>query len=149
SPAQTDGDSIRRQTALARGWCDRNGATLDTRATYEDRGTSGFRGKHRESGMLRRFLDDVESGHIPRGSTLLIENLDRLSREKPVVGVNVLTGILLAGVRIVQLSPDEIELTEDSDLFALFRGQMSQARGHDESKTKAARMSAVWGERQR
>jgi len=26
---------------------------------------------------------------------------------------------------------------------------MSQARGHDESKTKSARMSAVWGERQR
>jgi hypothetical protein len=49
----------------------------------------------------------------------------------------------------VQLAPDEIELTEDSDLFMLFRGQMSQARGHDESKTKSGRMSAVWGERQR
>jgi len=149
SPQQSDGDSIRRQTALARAWCDRNGATLDISATYEDCGTSGFRGKHRESGMLRRFLDDVESGHIPRGSVLLIENMDRLSRERPVVGVNVLTGILLAGVRVVQLAPDEIELTEDSDLFSLFRGQMSQARGHDESKTKSARMSAVWGERQR
>jgi DNA invertase Pin-like site-specific DNA recombinase len=149
SPQQSDGDSIRRQTALARAWCARNGANLDTEATYEDRGTSGFRGKHRECGMLRRFLDDVELGRIPRGSVLLIENMDRLSREKPAVGVNVLTGILLAGVRIVQLAPDEIELTEDSDLFTLFRGQMAQARGHDESKTKAARMSAVWGERQR
>lgn len=149
SPQQSDGDSIRRQTALARAWCDRNGATLDTSTTYEDCGTSGFRGKHRETGMLRRFLDDVESGHIPRGAVLLIENMDRLSRERPVVGVNVLTGILLAGVRVVQLAPDEIELTEDSDLFSLFRGQMSQARGHDESKTKSARMSAVWGERQR
>ncbi|WP_439622475.1 recombinase family protein [Gemmata sp.] len=150
SPQQADGDSIRRQTALARAWCQRHGYTLDVNATYEDRGKSGYHGKHRgESGMLKRFLDDVESGHIPRESVLLIENMDRLSREKPVVGVNVLTGILLAGVRIVQLSPDEIELTEDSDLFSLFRGQMSQARGHDESKTKAARMAAVWGERQR
>ncbi len=149
SPQQSDGDSIRRQTALARAWCERNKATLDTQTTYEDRGTSGFRGKHRESGMLRRFLDAVEQGHIPRDSVLLIENMDRLSREKPVVGVNVLTGLLLSGVRVVQLAPDEIELTEDSDLFSLFRGQMSQARGHDESKTKATRMSAVWGERQR
>jgi len=106
SPQQADGDSIRRQTALARAWCQRNGAALDTNATYEDRGTSAFRGKHRESGLLRRFLDDVESGHIPRDSVLLIENMDRLSREKPVVGVNVLTGILIAGVRVVQLAPD-------------------------------------------
>lgn len=149
SPQQSDGDSIRRQTALARGWCARNGYTLDTGTTYEDRGVSGFSGRHRETGMLRRFLDDVEEGHIPRGSVLLIENMDRLSREKPVVGVNVLTGLLLAGVRVVQLAPDEIELTEDADLFTLFRGQMSQARGHDESKTKASRMAAAWDQRQR
>lgn len=147
SPAQADGDSIRRQTELARRWCERNGHTLDTQATYEDRGTSGFHGKHRESGMLRRFLDAVKDGDIPRGSVLLIENMDRLSREKPVIGVNVLTGLLMAGVRVVQLAPDEIEFTEDSDLFTLFRGQMSQARGHDESKTKAKRMSEVWSQR--
>lgn len=147
SPQQGDGDSIRRQTSLARAWCQRNGVRLDTGTTYEDRGKSAFRGKNRETGVLRQFLGDVESGRIPRGSVLLIENMDRLSRERPVVGVNLITGILLAGVRIVQLAPDELELTEDSDLFALFRGQMSQARGHDESKTKSGRLAEVWGEK--
>jgi DNA invertase Pin-like site-specific DNA recombinase len=149
SPQQSDGDSIRRQTALARAWCERNRATLDTAHTYEDRGRSAYHGKHRETGMLRRFLDDVTEGNIPRGSVLLIENMDRLSREKPVIGVNVLTGILLAGVRIVQLAPDEIELNEDSDLFSLFRGQMSQARGHEESKVKGQRVAEAWDQRQK
>lgn len=149
SPAQSDGDSIRRQTAAAAGWCKRNGVTLDKNTSYEDRGRSGFHGKHRESGYLRRFLDDVESGTIPRGSILLIENMDRLSRESPVRGVHLLTGILLAGIRVVQLMPDELELSEESDLFSLFRGQMSQARGHDESKTKSNRLTEVWAEKKR
>ncbi len=141
-PSQADGDSIRRQTALRDGWLKRNpGVRLDTSLTLADPGVSGFRGEHRTNAKhaLTSFLDLVERERIPKGSYLLIENMDRLSREKPVVGVNLLTGLLLAGIRVVQLAPDEIELTEDSDLFALLRGQMSQARGHDESKTKSGR----------
>jgi DNA invertase Pin-like site-specific DNA recombinase len=149
SPEQGNGDSLRRQAAVAEAWCRRNGARLDNSASYRDEGRSGFHGQHRQSGMLRRFLEDVESGRVPRGSVLLIENMDRLSREPPVVGVNVLSSLLLAGIRVVQLTPDELELTADSDLFSLFRGQLSQARGHDESKVKATRMSAVWAEKKR
>jgi DNA invertase Pin-like site-specific DNA recombinase len=146
-PSQGDGDSIRRQTADARAWCEKNGATLDTTTTIEDRGISAFRGKNRETGKLAAFLADVEAGRIPRGSTLLIENMDRLSREKPVRAVNVLSSILLAGIRVVQLKPYELELTEDSDLFSLFRGQMEQGRGHSESEMKSGRVSEAWGGR--
>jgi DNA invertase Pin-like site-specific DNA recombinase len=148
SPEQKDGDSIRRQTGVARAWCARHGMTLDTGHTYTDAGRSAFHGKNRETGVLRRFLEDVQARRVPRGSVLLVENMDRLSREKPVAAINALSGLLLAGVRVVQLAPDELELTEDSDLFTLLRGQLSQNRGHDESKTKGYRSSEAWGAKQ-
>lgn len=147
-PKQGDGDSIRRQTARAQEWCQRNGADLDA-STYCDPGVSAYRGKHRETGFLAAFLRDVDSGRIKKGSVLVIENMDRLSRESPARGVNLLTGLLLAGVSVVTLAPDELELNERSDLFSLFRGQMSQARGHDESRTKSDRVTAAWDQRKK
>jgi DNA invertase Pin-like site-specific DNA recombinase len=152
SPEQAQGDSLRRQTEAAAAWCKRYGCRLDTSTRLHDLGTSAFRGRHRadpEKNPLAAFLQLVRDGRVLSGSVLLIENMDRLSREKPVVGVNLLSGLLLAGVRVVQLSPDEIELTEDSDLFALLRGQMSQARGHDESKRKSEMVTAAWESRRR
>ena len=144
SDPQGDGDSINRQTTLSHAWCEKNHAQLDSTRTMADRGISAYRGKHRQRGALAAFLADIEAERIPRGSVLLIENMDRLTRERPVVAVNLLTSILLAGIRVVQLSPDEIELSEDSDLFTLFRGQLAQSRGHDESKTKTVRGESAW-----
>ncbi|MBP3955485.1 recombinase family protein [Gemmata sp. G18] len=146
SPTQGDGDSVRRQTTKAREWCERTGTVLDG-ATYCDTGVSAFKGENRESGVLAAFLRDVEAERIPRGSVLLIENMDRLSREPPVRAVHLLSGILLAGISVVTLVPEEQELNEKSDLFSLFRGQMSQARGHDESKTKSERVTEAWDQR--
>jgi DNA invertase Pin-like site-specific DNA recombinase len=143
-PSQQDGDSLRRQANAREAWLKRHPEVrLDTSLSYQDKGRSGYHGKHRQ-GDLGRFLADVQAGRVPRGSFLLVENADRLSREKPVVGVNLISGLLLAGIRIVQLLPDELELTEDSDLFALFRSQMAQNNGHMESDKKAARMASVW-----
>src|SRR5262249_30287928 len=139
TPAQADGDSIARQTRLRDAWLQRHqDVRLDTTLKLTDEGVSGYHGKHHsnQKHALAQFRDLAVRGRIPKGSFLLIENMDRLSREKPVVAVNLLTGLLMAGIRVVQLAPDELELTEDSDLFSLFRGQMSQGRGHDESKTK-------------
>lgn len=151
NPEQEEGDSIRRQEQLRSDWLKRHPhVTLDN-TLKPDKGVSGFKGKNRTNhkNALAQFLDLVQRGRIARGSFLLIENMDRLSREKPVVAVNLLTGLLLAGVRVVQLAPDEIELSEDSDLFALLRGQMSQNTGHDESKKKSVRLGSVWGEKKK
>src|SRR5262252_2447747 len=146
-PVQSDGDSVRRQTDLRSRWLDRHpDVRLDTTVKLADEGVSAYRGRHRTNPRhaLAQFLDLVNRGRIPTGSILLIENMDRLSREKPVVASHLLTGILLAGIRIIQLAPDEIELTEDSDLFTLFRGQHSQSVGHQESTKKEFRNGEAW-----
>src|SRR5262245_30163387 len=92
-------------------WCQKNGATLDTSLTLRDLGKSAYTGEHRKNPdrhALAAFLKLVEAGRIPPGSILIIENLDRLSREDEVPACHLLTSILLAGIRVVQLSPYEM-----------------------------------------
>jgi hypothetical protein len=83
-PDQAKGDSLRRQTEAAADWCQRHKVNLDTSTTLHDLGKSAYTGEHRKNPDrhgLAAFLKLVESGKVPRGSYLIIENLDRLSRE--------------------------------------------------------------------
>ena len=71
SPAQADGDSVRRQTALRDAWLKRNPSILlDNSLTLVDAGVSGYRGSNRtdQRHALAQFLDLVERGRVPVGS---------------------------------------------------------------------------------
>ena len=110
-PDQAKGDSVRRQTEAAAEWCMRNGVQLDTATTLHDLGKSAFTGGHRSNPdrhALAAFLKLVEAGKVPRGSYLIIENLDRLSREHIQPALLLALNLLQAGIRIVQLKPSEI-----------------------------------------
>ena len=52
---------------------------------------------------------------VPRGSYLVVENLDRLSREDEVPATHLLTSILMQGVEVVQLLLAELILTGKSE----------------------------------
>jgi DNA invertase Pin-like site-specific DNA recombinase len=147
---QLDGDSLRRQTEAAAEWCQRNSVCLDTSLTLRDLGVSAFRGKHRQNpdrNALAAFLKLVEQGRVPRGSYLVIENLDRLSREEEVPACNLLTGILMAGITVVQLKPSEFILTDKSNGWDIMRAVMELSRGHNESVMKSERNGKAWQER--
>jgi DNA invertase Pin-like site-specific DNA recombinase len=149
SPAQADGDSIHRQTEATRAWCERHGVHLDTSTTIKDEGRSAFRGKHRFQGHLRRFLDQVQAGDIPRGSVLIIENLDRLSRENPWDALGVLSDLLKAGISVVTLSPSEMVYERSKDLTPLLLAVVEFTRAHSESASKSDRLTAIWDEKKR
>jgi DNA invertase Pin-like site-specific DNA recombinase len=85
---------------------------------------------------LAAFLKLVEAGKVPKGSYFIIENLDRLSREEEVPACHLLTGILMAGVHVVQLKP-ELILTDKSNGFDIMRAVMELSRGHGESARKS------------
>jgi DNA invertase Pin-like site-specific DNA recombinase len=146
-PDQARGDSLRRQTEAAREWCARKKITLDTSTTLRDLGKSAFTGAHRENPdrhALALFLKMVETGRVARGTYLLIENLDRLSREDEVPACHLLTSILMAGVTVVQLSPYEMVLTDKSNGWELMRAVMELSRGHGESAVKSDRVGKAW-----
>src|SRR5262249_6607922 len=110
SPDQQKGDSLRRQLEGTAAWCEKNGVALDTSLTLRDLGASAFRGAHRRDDRhsLAQFLKAVNQGRVPKGSYLVIENLDRLSREEERTALRLWLDILDAGVNIVQLCPETV-----------------------------------------
>jgi DNA invertase Pin-like site-specific DNA recombinase len=150
SPQQGDGDSIRRQTQGTVDWCKRHSVQLDTGRTFTDRGKSAYRGKHRkDGGALAAFLSEVERGQIPRDSVLIIENLDRLSRENPWDAVPLLCSLVNAGISVVTLHPSEMRYERGSDLTALVLAVVEFGRSHSESRLKGERVGQAWAQKRR
>src|SRR3989442_9719033 len=79
---QRKGDSDRRQLEKSLQWCRAHQATLDETLTMRDSGLSAFKGHHLARGVLGQFLEAIRRGRVKPGSVLLIEKLDRLSREE-------------------------------------------------------------------
>ncbi|WP_292063648.1 recombinase family protein [Brevundimonas sp. UBA7664] len=147
SAAQKEGDSLRRQLALADEWAAKHpDVVLDT--TTRDLGVSAYHGEHRVKGALASFLKRIEKGQIAPGSYLLIEQFDRLTREAEVVAMNLLTSILLAKIRVVTLN-DETELDETADAMDLMRAILSLSAGHIENKRRGGRLAEAWADKKR
>jgi DNA invertase Pin-like site-specific DNA recombinase len=152
SRQQAEGDSLRRQTEAAEAWCKKNGVRLDTSLSFRDLGKSAYLGAHRHNPdrhALASFLKLVESGRVHRGSYLVIESLDRLTREHVRAGLMLLLGLIESGVRIVQLSPSELVYDESSDEMALMLAIVELSRGHRESKRKSDTVGAAWRRKKR
>src|SRR5689334_14203980 len=79
---QGRGDSARRQTEARDKWLSAHpGVPLDTSLRLADRGRSAFKRKNWDAYALAEFVKLVEADRVAPGSYLLVENLDRLSRE--------------------------------------------------------------------
>src|SRR5262245_3008634 len=103
TPEQLQGDSYRRQTQLAANYASQNGLTLDTELTFEDLGVSAFRGRNAKTGALNAFLRAVEDEVVPYGSFLLVESLDRISRDAVVDAQALFLNIIRSGIVLVTL----------------------------------------------
>ncbi len=111
---QKKGDSARRQLEAAKEWCQKNGYILSEQR-FLDEGKSGYKGKNiTGEGDLKRFIDLIESGKIRKGSVLILESFDRLSRLKPSQSVALFLRIINNGVGMVfTMTGDKQLFTED------------------------------------
>ena len=100
---QITGDSLRRQVDESTAYAAKQGWRLDTTLNLRDLGVSAFHGKHRNSGNLKTFLAKIEDGTVRPGSWLIIEALDRLSRQEITEAMALFLQIVNAGVGIVTL----------------------------------------------
>src|SRR5262245_5185713 len=99
-PEQGTGDSRRRQLEMAEKYAAEQGLKLDRHLSCRDLGVSAFRGRNAKEGALRAFLEAIEHNLVPWGSFLLIESLDRLSRDRILVAQALFLQIIQAGVTI-------------------------------------------------
>ncbi|CCN33415.1 Site-specific recombinase [Vibrio nigripulchritudo SO65] len=143
SSTQSHGDSLRRQTQLAKNYCNKHSLTLSEQS-FQDLGVSAFRSANtNEDNGLGQFLKALEIGAIPRGSYLLVESLDRLSRAKVQTALRQLLNITEYGITVVTLI-DKLAYNSDSDAKDLIISLTVMERAHNESKTKSERLKAVW-----
>jgi DNA invertase Pin-like site-specific DNA recombinase len=98
---QLSGDSLRRQLEKSRAFATEHGLVLDE--SLSDIGVSAWKGKNARSGALGMFLQMVENGVIAEGSYLLIESLDRLSREAVPDALTLFMAIINSGIVIATL----------------------------------------------
>lgn len=146
TPEQAKGDSSRRQTALARDYAVRHDLDLDEALTFADLGVSAFRGRNAETGRLGEFLTAVRDGVVAQGSYLLVESLDRISRQAARKALRALENIVEAGITVVTLSDGKAYTAEsiDDDPMSLMLALMIFIRSNEESATKSRRLKAAW-----
>lgn len=146
---QLKGDSRRRQRDLAEAYAAKHGLQIEDR--FDDWGVSAFKGKNSEFGALKVFKEKVEAGEIARGSYLIVESMDRLSRQPTMKALSILTGIVSSGIVLVTLDDDQVysEETIEEHSYKLIIALGSMARSHEESRRKSSLVAAAWSEKKR
>jgi DNA invertase Pin-like site-specific DNA recombinase len=146
---QAKGGSRKRQLDLAEAFCKRRGWKLDNSLRFEDLGVSAFHGANAATGALAVFLQAVQSGRVPRGSVLLVESLDRLSREQVRKAMALFLAIMDAGVSVQTFDPEREYTPDDKEPWAIIEPLLIFARANEESRIKSSRGLYVWQQRRR
>jgi DNA invertase Pin-like site-specific DNA recombinase len=141
SKIQELGDSLNRQMARTEAYCKKHNINL-SKQTYKDLGISAYKDKTRAS--LDDMFTAIKNGSIKRGDYIILEALDRLSRQGIDATRRLTSKILKSGVKIVILQ-DELILDENSvdDLLAVIRIAVAADIGHKESQQKSLRVQSA------
>lgn len=143
SPEQALGNSEQRQIDDAREFARDEGLEFDE--SLKDEGVSAFRGRHRKHGALGSFLARVKAGEVPRGSILVVEALDRLSREAPTTSVlQLIEGLVNHEITIQTLFPRREYTRANLDRGDLGDFVRHLEGAHAESAKKSRRLQASW-----
>jgi DNA invertase Pin-like site-specific DNA recombinase len=146
STAQGEGDSERRQLDAARQYVEEKGFLLDE-SLGVDRGLSGFSGENLSEGVLREFVRQCKAGKIPRGSALLIENPDRLSRQKFAQAyAKIYQPVLEANIELHFVSLRCV-LRPNHSFVDLLQVGVEIDRATSESAAKSERLGKAWAQK--
>lgn len=144
TPDQVKGDSRVRQSRLIRQFVQENDLELDDSLHMDDLGVSAFRGDNRLAG-LGKFLDAVKQGRVTSGSYLLLESLDRLTRQNAMQAATLFMSMLQAGIHVVTLAdvPPRV-YSPQSGFNDLLFAVVTMSRAYEESAMKSKRLQSAW-----
>lgn len=141
---QATGDSENRQlTALD--LFETSTGTKIVEVVY-DKGKSAFRGDNARSGNFKEMLDRMHSGAIRQGDYLVVESIDRITRQRVLDGVELLQGILKKGINIYTTVDKKTYSYNDPsrDFENLLMISLIAKRANEESETKSDRLLSAW-----
>lgn len=153
SSAQEGNDSLRRQAASAKTFIENHPEyelVLDMHLKMTDEGVSAFKGDNLRTGALGKFTDAVRNGLIPEGSWLLLESLDRFTRQSVNLAAAELLSLINRGIVVATIHNETIYRESDFDanqngLMNLLGALIAMEGHHKEQVTKGRRVAAAWG----
>ncbi|QZS45863.1 recombinase family protein [Enterobacter cloacae complex sp.] len=142
SAKQREGNSLERQQDTALRIASRYDLELDTTA-FHDLGMSAFKGKNAHEGKLSEFIKQIGI-KVPVGSWLVVENLDRISRDDAWSALDIFKSILSKGIVIVTGMDEKVYKYADvkNNPTDLIISLLMFTRAHDESLTKKNRVES-------
>ena len=143
---QERGDSIERQLSDCTQFAEAQGWTVIE--TIGDHGRSAYKGEQISKGNLGKLEQRIRAGEYPHGTILLVERLDRLSRELPRKTQRWMEDITDHGMKIVVANGgrvfDSETLQDGNSLIVIMDLLMNAMVAHHESKQKATRVRSAW-----
>ena len=140
---QAAGTSEERQGSKTLEYCKRKGFHLID--VFFDRGVSGYRGDHRRKGQLADLIATARTRKFKPGTALIVENLDRLSRETVNIALQQFLELINEHrFEIHTLSDERVYNSTSLDLGNLVISIVSMGRAHDESANKSMRIAYSW-----
>lgn len=144
TPKQMHGSGISRQIENTRAYCERK--NLELKEDLRDVGLSGYKGHNVSRGQLGEFIEGIREGTIDRNIVLVVESLDRLSRQNPLQAFSQFVEILNYGIELHTLADQQVytkeTVTENHSLLFISIGSMMRA--HEESSIKSQRLESAW-----
>lgn len=144
TPAQARGDSQRRQDDDADEYAAECGINLDRSLNLSDRGLSAYSAEHRLKGSLGKFIAAIQTQRVSRGDVLIVEAIDRLTREHPLDAHEMIRTILSAGVELHTVEDREVYTWSslDNGQFPKLADKVEQARSY--SRRLSRRLCKAW-----
>ncbi len=144
SPTQKHGGSLQRQSDYAEEIAKEYGLELNQDLVMTDDGLSAFSAEHIKKGALGQFIREVDKGRVERGSILIVESLDRLSRELPLAAQSQFNELISKGITIITANDRQVYNNDTlaNDPSKLFISIAIMIRAHEESLTKQKRSIA-------
>jgi len=147
SEEQSKGDSLRRQIEGVTEYAKRHNLELLESNIIQDLGVSAFDGSNVSKGNLGKFLEKVQGGKIARGSILIVESLDRLSRLGISESQELLRTFRQAGITVRTYVDGHVYNANEFGLIDLVVSGVKQATANEESIKKQDRVKKAWDAR--
>lgn len=146
---QAKGHSLERQIMLGKAFVEQNGWRLEE--TFNDEGKSAFHGANREDGStLFAFEKRASEGDFKQGAVLVVENIDRLSRQGAKAAARLIWMFNENGVDVATFQDGHVYKSgDDADLMDLFSIIVKAQLAYEESLKKSKRIKAVWDAKHR
>ena len=145
----TDGKvGLDRQADSFLPFCERHGLTPNPDPLI-DRGLSAFHGRHRSNGALGAFIRAAQSGQVPAGAVLVVDDLSRFSREPSSRSEQLLHQLWDEGLALGIVSENKVvdRQTYDKDLSVQVVLMTLRKLANEESATKSRLIADVWERR--